>query len=723
MEYDRHIRHLKADAQNQLEKNQGSPVPVVLAYLGLRPGLSPSDPLPDQPLPVLEGWPARVQMIRKLARLGEKAPLMPLLEALTDEHMAVRVAAVRALGALGEHTPLPSLVSALQDSSWHVRAAAALALSKHPDPSLLEPLLVAAADQDEAVRASAVSALGKLGASVPISALVTALRDTEWTVREAAARALGEQGERAPVAPLLIARNDIDGAVREAAEQSLHQAHPELFNSRATGPDTQSLDPVEIRERLSLLQSSRQTDPQISVEAGGERETAMSESKIQNYKASADFPLSLSAYEGPVEKGERDPAHGRHRLQGQRIKPGNVARRSFLRHILETGLVAALILGLGLSWLLMSQRLTTDLAAPRWQLATFLKQSAPAGRLYTRVAWLSQGSKHPSLVAVIDNSGRLEVWDTASGLLLPTDHYDFNNVLAMNWIGGNLLIASLAPDGSSLALYKLAVNWIEEAGESPRLTLNRELLTTLTIVSDVQPLAAWSPDGLHIAVSWSKQGKGSVEVWDLTKLQSLSIPLKCSSMFQEVQVRAGATRSPADIPARPGIVTALAWTTQGEELVTACANKYKEHIIERWNSYTGKPATLLGPELAQYRAISAPDRVVAMAWSPDENYLAYLLRGGEVILWAKDSQVTTRLDYNTSDHQALSEAVLAWSADSQHIAATIADGAVEGWDVSGNALYTYTGHTQSVLDIAWSEDGKRIASVGKDGTLQIWGQS
>ncbi len=41
----------------------------------------------------------------------------------------------------------------------------------------------------------------------------------------------------------------------------------------------------------------------------------------------------------------------------------------------------------------------------------------------------------------------------------------------------------------------------------------------------------------------------------------------------------------------------------------------------------------------------------------------------------------------------------------------------------GDAIYTFTGHTDHVTAVAWSPGGSRIASAGNDGTVKIWSPS
>jgi WD40 repeat protein len=152
-------------------------------------------------------------------------------------------------------------------------------------------------------------------------------------------------------------------------------------------------------------------------------------------------------------------------------------------------------------------------------------------------------------------------------------------------------------------------------------------------------------------------------------------------------------------------------------------------MIETWNASTGQPIKALHNKLVQYRPVSVADEVTALAWSPDNSYLAYLLTDGEVhILPQKSDQMSDIwLNYGYSNQSKPFSGTLSWSANSKYLAASTTAinpvGTITGWDTTGNQLYTYSGHTQPIYDIAWSSNDKSIASVSKDGTLQIWNTS
>jgi WD40 repeat protein len=64
---------------------------------------------------------------------------------------------------------------------------------------------------------------------------------------------------------------------------------------------------------------------------------------------------------------------------------------------------------------------------------------------------------------------------------------------------------------------------------------------------------------------------------------------------------------------------------------------------------------------------------------------------------------------------------MAWSPDGQYIASGGVDTTVQVWEASnGTLIKNYTGHSAEVEGLSWSSDSKHIASASDDKTVQLW---
>lgn len=131
-------------------------LPTVLQRLGLD-GEQQRPVFTGDPVAALQhpAWHVRAAAVRSLEKMGEYAPLEPLLAALEDEHPSVRAAAVYALSKLGTHAPAARLAQTLGDPDWHVRETAVLALTALEQEGQSPALALQAQDADAAVRETA----------------------------------------------------------------------------------------------------------------------------------------------------------------------------------------------------------------------------------------------------------------------------------------------------------------------------------------------------------------------------------------------------------------------------------------------------------------------------------------------------------------------------------------------------------------------------------------
>src|SRR6266702_44700 len=117
--------------------------------------------------------------------------------------------------------------------------------------------------------------------------------------------------------------------------------------------------------------------------------------------------------------------------------------------------------------------------------------------------------------------------------------------------------------------------------------------------------------------------------------------------------------------------------------------------------------------------------VLALAWSPDGEYIACGSDDRTVRVWQVEKEVsfTMKQSFTYSDHTNWVNAV-AWSPDGRHIASGSDDKTVHVWQMDGTTtdaeIGTYRGHSLWVVTLAWSPDGTYIASGGNDATIHIW---
>ncbi len=154
--------------------------------------------------------------------LGEKhavEAVPALIQALSDEDVAVRLVVAGALGNIGEATAVPHLITALHDEHPSVRHSAAEALGKIGDKRAIEGLLQALHDEYGMVRNPVAHAIIAIG--VDASRVINLLDDQNPNVRAAAAWIIGSVGDSTVEAELIHSLADPDSSVRSHAAGAL----------------------------------------------------------------------------------------------------------------------------------------------------------------------------------------------------------------------------------------------------------------------------------------------------------------------------------------------------------------------------------------------------------------------------------------------------------------------------------------------------------------------
>jgi WD40 repeat protein len=118
------------------------------------------------------------------------------------------------------------------------------------------------------------------------------------------------------------------------------------------------------------------------------------------------------------------------------------------------------------------------------------------------------------------------------------------------------------------------------------------------------------------------------------------------------------------------------------------------------------------------------DVVYDVAYSPDGQSIAAGLATGQVQVWNVASQqpitVSVISAVNGSGDETSSIWHVAYSPDSQWLAMAGGDSQVYVWHLTDRSVLTLTGHTGPVYSVAFSPDGRWLASGSKDQSVRLW---
>ncbi len=217
---------------------------------------------------------------------------------------------------------------------------------------------------------------------------------------------------------------------------------------------------------------------------------------------------------------------------------------------------------------------------------------------------------------------------------------------------------------------------------------------------------AWSPDGMRLAVAYSRNtdGRAVFQVWDAAADKQLSA-----------------------YNGQLASACCLAWSPDGKRIASAggvYAGADTSHV-RIWDAATGNTLTSL-----LSNSQNELNGVQALAWLANSSHIAALVQTGplptastpnpprkeELQIW--DTTVGTLLSTYPVSVQALNAVA---SPDGKEVAVGNNDGTVQVWDVaSGKLLLTYRGHSAAVYTLSWSPDGRFLASGSGDTTVQVW---
>jgi WD40 repeat protein len=281
------------------------------------------------------------------------------------------------------------------------------------------------------------------------------------------------------------------------------------------------------------------------------------------------------------------------------------------------------------------------------------------------IAW----SPNSAQIASGGNDRLVTIWDVAQHVPLHLLRGHKAIIWGVSWSPDGRWLASCSED-NAIRIWDVAK------------AVSERVLTDATLV-DAQIFAtAWSPDGERLAVATHRQG---VFVYDMH-----------TQAFQRV--------GRSDVPPR---IRRVEWGPEGRYL----AGAGEGGAIFIWNTddYSLR-ATLQGQR----------GMVTALAWTTDGTRLASGSWGhgsDQLFIWDTQSWKQIRA---LDDPNELVFSV-AWSADGERLVSAGSDGTLRWWNPqNGECLLSRQGHEGPVQSLRPSPDGRLLASCGDDGAIRIW---
>lgn len=148
----------------------------------------------------------------------------------------------------------------------------------------------------------------------------------------------------------------------------------------------------------------------------------------------------------------------------------------------------------------------------------------------------------------------------------------------------------------------------------------------------------------------------------------------------------------------------VAFSPDGKLLATACS----DHRVWLWNVANGEFVTVLEGHQGEVRSV---------CFTPDGQFLISGGRERMLRLWdTRNFEQVRTIDNLTPVN------VIAIAPNGQFLVAgsVTVDNNVRLWNLKGQSMHTFAGHTQEICDLAFSSKGNLLASTARDGIVYVW---
>lgn len=168
-------------------------------------------------------------------------------------------------------------------------------------------------------------------------------------------------------------------------------------------------------------------------------------------------------------------------------------------------------------------------------------------------------------------------------------------------------------------------------------------------------------------------------------------------------------------------VTSLTFSPEGDSFLAAVNNDKTPSMGSTLEGQSDQPNNGKGLPVILYRTndFSVLNKFGTSAdeatFSPDGKWVATNETAGLSVFNSENSKVLFHIG-NTSGNVIC----LAFSPDSKTIIAGFSNNSLKLFDLKGNVIRIFNGHTSSVLSVAFSPKGEFILSGSSDGTSKIW---